>query len=229
MKPPPVFYQDDFITLYHADCLSVIKHLDYDCVVTDPPYNVGYHYEKYHDALKDYEYQELLNRAIGVPSVVIHYPEDMFVVAQAIGEYPEKCVAWVYNANTPRQWRMAAWFGIKPDFSLKKQPYKNPNDKRILELIAKGSNGTNLYDWWNVQQVKNISDEKTEHPCQIPSEVMDNIISITPAGIILDPFAGSGTTLFSAKRLGRKAIGIEIDRGYCEIIAKRLENVGFVF
>jgi site-specific DNA-methyltransferase (adenine-specific) len=78
------------------------------------------------------------------------------------------------------------------------------------------------YDWTiDYQQVKNVSLEKTEHPCQIPTALMRHVLRLFD-GDIIDPFMGSGTTLVAAKQLGREAIGIEIEERYCEIAVKRL-------
>ena len=66
-------------------------------------------------------------------------------------------------------------------------------------------------------------DEFWPHPCQKPVRLMRRIIDLT-SGLVLDPFMGSGTTLVAAKRIGRKAIGIEREERYCEIAAKRLQQ-----
>lgn len=81
-----------------------------------------------------------------------------------------------------------------------------------------------MYDWWHIDQVKNVSDEKVGHPCQVPLELMARIIAVTPAEVIIDPFSGSGTTLRAAKNAGRKAIGFEMDESYCEMAATRLSQ-----
>ena len=61
------------------------------------------------------------------------------------------------------------------------------------------------------------------HPTQKPEALMQWCLGFTKtARTVLDPFMGSGTTLVAAKRLGRRAIGIELEEKYCEIAARRL-------
>jgi len=215
------YYADDFVTLYHGQAEDLLP-LD-GLVVSDPPYNVGYHYASYRDRMADGEYLDLMALTMRSPSVLIHYPEDSFAIAARLGEVPRKVVAWVYNANTPRQWRTLTWFGAEPDLSKVSQPYKNPKDPRIAALIAEGK-GRALYDWWHIDQVKNVSAEKMAHPCQVPLELMRRILLVTPSDLVIDPFAGSGTTLRAAKDIGRRAVGVEMDEAYCELIAERLSQ-----
>jgi DNA modification methylase len=165
----------------------------------------------------------MLQSILMQPAVVIHYMENIIDLAILFHERPRKVVAWVYPSNTARQWRGIAWFGVRPDMTLGEQPYKNPNDKRIKHLIANGQSAR-LYDWWNVNQVKNVSKEKTAHPCQIPREVVRRILTVTPNVSIFDPFAGSGSTLLVAREMGRRAVGVEMDEAYCEIIANALSK-----
>ena len=211
--------------VYQGNCIDIIPTIKEDfIIVTDPPFNIGYHYNEYNDNLGADEYYEMLQSVFqDYPFVVIHYPEEIYRIAFQVGRFPDKVVSWVYNSNTAKQHRDIAFFDIKPDFRKLGQPYKNPTDKRIMKRIADGKQARG-YDWWNINQVKNVSKDKTEHPCQMPLEVMENIIKLLPEDkVILDPFAGSGTTLLACKNLGRKYIGIEIDNKYIEIINKRLE------
>jgi DNA modification methylase len=64
-----------------------------------------------------------------------------------------------------------------------------------------------------------------DHPTAKPLKAMRYIIehASQPGQLVLDPFAGSGTTLVAATQLGRKAVGIEIEERYCEKIARRLQ------
>lgn len=219
------YYEQDGIIIYHGDCRDMLPMLrqENDVILSDPPYNIGCNYRVYSDRLDEDVYWDVLSRVMEPRCIILHYPESIFKFAFSIGQFPDKCAAWVYPANTPRQWRMVAWFGLKPDFTRMHQPYKNPKDKRILRLLEQGSAGARLYDWWEIPQVKNVSQTKTQHPCQIPLEVMCNVVGVTDERYrLIDPFCGSGTTLLAAKKFNRRAVGIELDEKYCEIAATRL-------
>lgn len=194
-------------------------------IVSDPPFNIGYKYRTYKDKIPENEYLKwLVQLTSACASVIILYPEILHKLTLAKQEAPKKIATWVYNSNTNRQHRDIAFYGITPDFRKEKQPYKNPNDKRIKKLIAQGK-GARLYDWWNINQVKNTSNEKTTHPCQMPIKVMENIIGILPDNVgIIDPFCGSGTTGIACKIKNKPFIGIELDLEYYKIAKERIEK-----
>ena len=228
--------------LYNVDCIEYLKSdqfmNDIDvldgggglkaCIVTDPPFNIGYHYNTYKDKMAEDEYLKFMKDVLktrDIPYVIIHYPESLYKIAMYNQDTPTKVCSWVYNSNTAKQHRDVAFFGVKPNFKQVLQPYKNPNDKRIKARIAKGKLGCKLYDWWNINQIKNVSKEKTKHPCQMPIQVMKNIVGIIPKNfIIIDPFMGSGTTGVACKQLGYKFIGCEIDKDYFQIAKSRIDN-----
>lgn len=217
--------------IYNMDCLEGMQQLPSGhryCVVTDPPFNAGYHYNEYDDCKDEGEYYEWLSDIVsGLPCVIIHYPEALYKFAFQIGQFPERVVSWVYNSNTPRQHRDIAFFGITPDFNKVRQPYKNPTDKRIAARIAAGCEGGKMYDWMEVDQVKNVSKSDFKgvtHPCQMPEKVMRNIVGVLPDDVVIvDPFMGSGTTAIAAIKNNRHFIGFEIDATYYTMASRRIE------
>lgn len=228
------------IEIYNKNSLEIFyriinKYHDKNIIlVSDPPFNINYKYNTYNDNMEEDEYYEMLDFYFhDMPSVVIHYPESLYKLAFQIGKFPDRVISWVYNSNTAKQHRDIAFFDIKPDMNKVRQPYKNPNDKRIKERIAKGCKGAKLYDWWNINQVKNVSKDKTKHPCQMPLEVMKRIIGILPDNaLIIDPFMGSGTTgvavieMNKEQNVNRSFIGIEIDKEYYRIASERIKHTG---
>lgn len=79
-------------------------------------------------------------------------------------------------------------------------------------------------DTWHVPRVCGTFKERTGHPCQMPETVLERIIRVSssPGDLVLDPFAGSGTTVAAARRLGRRYLGIELSAEYAEGIRRRL-------
>lgn len=195
-------------------------------VISDPPYNQRYHYSDYKDDLSVDDYGKMLADAFhDQQSVIISYPEETLnIISKIMGDNQcEQSVAWVYNSNTAKQHRLVTWWNCKPDMRKVGQPYKNPTDKRIAKRIAEGKMAKS-YDWWEINQVKNVSKKDNPHPCPIPYELAKRIILLTVpmGGVVVDPFAGSGTILKAAKDTGRNYIGFEIDRQYFDYAKNKL-------
>ena len=140
------------IDLRQGDCLELMKDIpDGSVVVTDPPFNIGYKYSSYKDRMAEDDYYDMLTKVVKYTdqAVIIHYPEQLHKLSIALGYAPEKVVSWVYNSNTGKQHRDIAYYGVKPEFKNNGKEYKNPNDKRVMKLIASGKK---LYRDWETDR-----------------------------------------------------------------------------
>ena len=190
-------YDHDGITIYNADCREVLPQLEpVDLVLTDPPYGINF-------AGQPTKWQRLAGR---VPE---GWDAEPFDDVELLLNAASVQIIWGGNylpLPCSRGW--LAW--IKPD--------------------APPSMGSVEFAWTSldrnarhiIQSIGATNAERLGHPTQKPLRVIRWCLADIPAGVILDPFMGSGTTLRAAKDLGRRAIGIEIEERYCEIAVKRL-------
>lgn len=125
------------------------------------------------------------------------------------------------------RWEAILWFVKDIDnyvFNLEevKIPVITKNDKRIDP-----NSGRNPTDVWYFNRVNNMTKQKLgiTAPCVYPLPMIERIVkmSTNKNDLVIDPFVGSGTTLVACKKLGRKALGFEIDETYKDIIEKRLK------
>ena len=104
---------------------------------------------------------------------------------------------------------------------------KLPDDTWVLRPQEDDRLFTADSDTWSVSRVCGTFKERTDHPCQMPEAVLERIVKVAsnPGDLVLDPFAGSGTTLAVAKRLGRRYLGTELSAHYAERVRERLAAV----
>ena len=211
MKP---YYQDESVTLYHGDCREITAWLDADVLVTDPPYGYS-HASNWDGAFKG---EVIANDAdLSMREWVV----GMWTTTGPCGTTRPALVFGSWKMPRPPQthslliWDKGPAAGMG-DLSV---PWK-PNTEEIY-VIGKPFIGSRDTSVLSGHTVVTWASKGREHPNMKPVSLMSALIAKT-VGTIADPFAGSGSTLVAAKQLGRKAIGVEMEERYCEVIAKRL-------
>jgi len=205
------YYQDDAVTIYHGDCREILPTLPkVDAVVTDPPYGIGYR-TGWSAETRDHpakivgdDSTELRDYAIGLSCNVACFAT-WRCVPPAV---PRACLVWDKGPASGMGDLKMPW---KPCFE-------------VVWIFGRGWSGERSSAVLRGRTMVTSSALGRAHPHQKPVWLLAELVRKSTAGLVLDPFMGSGTTLRAAKDLGRKAIGIEIEEKYCEIAAKRMQQ-----
>jgi site-specific DNA-methyltransferase (adenine-specific) len=214
-----IYYQDDFITLYHGDCLEQTAWLEADVLVTDPPY--GQAYKSGMDKGSRTNWHEVI---AGDEST------DARDYALALWDSNKAGLVFgTWKVEKPKQTRQTIIWdktpcGFMGDLAI---PFGLAHEE-IYCIGKDGWTGNREASIIKVQMLMSNDKNRPDHPTPKPVGLMERLIEKT-TGLIADPFAGSGATLVAAKNLGRKAIGVELEEKYCELIAKRLSQNTFDF
>ena len=207
-----LYYQDEHVTLYHGDCLTEHREwLNADVLVTDPPY--GMSYESNRNRNKK-------NIKVGRP---VAGDDATDARDNALREWGERAalVFGKWNQPRPANTKMRlVWDKLVPGMGDLKIPW-GPADEEVY-VLGSGWSGKRESNVLSVQMLMSGDASRPDHPTPKPIPLLEILIKKCPTGVIADPFAGSGATLIAARNLGRKAIGVELEEQYCEIIAKRL-------
>lgn len=242
MKP---YYEHGGITIYHGDCREILPHLKADAVITDPPYSSGGMYRSDRAAPTTSKYQ-IDHETTRSYAAFAGDNRDQRSFEKWVDSWASQCLRVVPNGGGIAvfiDWRniacvvdsiqTAGWVyrGLTP---WHKGTDLRPNKgwfRRNIEFIVWGSAGPLLTgpradgECWDGMFVARVNDGDKQHQTGKPVELLRQMLTVRPDwNTYLDPFMGSGTTLLAASRLGRRAIGIEIEERYCEIAAKRLQQ-----
>lgn len=228
-----IYYQDEHVTLYHGDALEVMAGMSDQsvaAVITDPPYT-----ERTHSNAKTNKGKGHGVKAINFASFT---DGDLYTSLAECGRLSSGWViatlayqhALVMDTQPPaglRTLRLGVWVKTNPmpQISADRPGQGWESIAYMHRADSKPAwNGGGGHGNYISPVVQNEG-----HPTVKPLPMLRDMVRkfTAPGDVVLDPFAGSGTTLRAAVDEGRKAIGVELDERYCEIIARRLQQGAF--
>lgn len=206
---------------------TLLENTKVNLVVTDPPYNVNYEGAagkiKNDNMENDKFYQFLFNSFVNMEQAmaddasiyVFHADTEGLNFRKAFqdaGFYLSGCCIWK-----------------KPSLVLGRSPYQWQHEPCLYGWKKKGKHkwyaGRKETSVWEFEKPKKNADHPTMKPIALLAYPIKN--SSMTNSLVLDPFAGSGSTLIACEQTGRICYAIELDEKYCDVIVKRyIEQVG---
>ena len=224
-----LYYEDEYVTIYHGDSLEVMEGMSpssVDHVVTDPPYilQAGSSSQK---GSKTGGWADMMNAS--------HWFTAWYRLASGATRHHSSIWTFGNWRSLPVMMRAAidadiaaaslmvwdkGWIGPGGPQQLRSQ-------HEICLVLAKPGFKQPNRSQGDVLKVKSSSQKPTGHPAEKPQELLSKVVQLsgaTAGDLILDPFAGSGTTGVAAKALGIRSVLIEAEERWCEVAAKRLDQ-----
>ena len=224
------YYEDAAVTLYHSDCRDILPQLEaVDHVITDPPYEAEAHTLARRqrsagvvDVLPiDFAAMDEPTR-VDVGRSLVRLSRGWVLVFCQV----EAAMLWRCSLADAKYMRTQVW--VKPDSAPQFTGDRPGMGYESIVTVWAGATRSK----WNGGGRRGVYEHmvgvsggiKNQHPTQKPESLLCELVRLftDPGDLILDPFAGSGTTAVAAKRLGRRCILIEREEKYCEVAAKRL-------
>lgn len=241
--PSSPFYSDESVTLWHGDCREVIPALgiEPDCVIADPPYGeTDLPWDRW-----PIGWPGVLAVA-GTTSLWCFGSMRMFF--DRLGEFAawrmSQDVVWEKGAGAGLaadrfrrvhehavHWYRGSWADVHHEVPRVVHRGRNEGGKRngVSSMPHLGGVRQNTWSDDGTRMTRSVISTKSMrgravHPTEKPVGIVQPLLAYAcpPGGLVLDPFAGSGSTAVAARLSGRRAVLIEADERYCEVIARRL-------
>ncbi|MBU4270834.1 MAG: site-specific DNA-methyltransferase [Planctomycetes bacterium] len=231
--------------IIQGNCIDIMaqwpsSHVD--LIVADPPYNLGKEYGNGSDSLLRGDYlnftKEWLSQAIRIlkPTGSLYvfmgfrFISHLFLLLDE--EFHLRFNGWICWYYTQGMGRTRGFSPRHDDilyFSKTDQFTFNLDSVRVPQKYYRSRNnmrGANPGDVWEFSHVHYCQGNRTEHPTQKPDGLIERIVlaSSNPNDLVIDPFAGSGTTLRVCQQLDRRSIGVELSIDYVSLIQNRLNE-----
>ncbi|AQQ71565.1 DNA adenine methyltransferase YhdJ [Limihaloglobus sulfuriphilus] len=241
---------DKIDTVVCGDCLEVLGGIDSFCdlIFADPPFNIGYQYDQYHDKVRPEEYVDWCRRWMSLCCDVLKesgsfyiaigddYAAELCVLGKELGLTLRNWVVWHYTFGQQTKAKYARshthiFYFVKnaKEFKFYDHAVRVPSERQLIYADKRANpKGKMPDDTWNEypRLCGTFKERIGFHPCQMPETVLARIIagSSKKGDMVMDPFSGSGTTLVTAMKMGRHYFGTELSEDYVEGINQRIQS-----